>query len=218
MRCATAPRRASSVRNRPFHARSRLRGLHLALTQVEPSLTIGQRVVSLAGEHRNLIRRGFTEHTGELPVHGVPATEAKWSTWKRYCGAAGISMGRAISVLRTMWNASSWPSPARSLRSIPPACRDPDPSRPLLSTCRHRATCCVCVWFPRGSVRKARSWSMALSWPRWSWLACSLVPSASVSGIDHHLGGFSSITSSSSAAGTSTSCAAGCTSDSPPPW
>jgi hypothetical protein len=29
----------------------------------------------------------------------VPATEAKWSTWKRYCGAAGISMGRAISVL-----------------------------------------------------------------------------------------------------------------------
>jgi hypothetical protein len=29
----------------------------------------------------------------------VPATEAKWSTWKRYCGAAGTSMGQAISVL-----------------------------------------------------------------------------------------------------------------------
>lgn len=26
----------------------------------------------------------------------VPVTEAKWSTWKRYCDAAGISMGRAI--------------------------------------------------------------------------------------------------------------------------
>jgi hypothetical protein len=26
----------------------------------------------------------------------VPVTEAQWSTWKRYCDAAGISMGRAI--------------------------------------------------------------------------------------------------------------------------
>ncbi|MGF1616861.1 MAG: SEC-C metal-binding domain-containing protein [Acidimicrobiia bacterium] len=30
---------------------------------------------------------------------GVPVTEAQWSTWKRYCGAAGISMGRAITTL-----------------------------------------------------------------------------------------------------------------------
>jgi hypothetical protein len=29
----------------------------------------------------------------------VSATEATWSTWKRYCDAAGISMGRAIMVL-----------------------------------------------------------------------------------------------------------------------
>jgi hypothetical protein len=29
----------------------------------------------------------------------VPATGAKWSTWKRYCDAAGISMGRAIMAL-----------------------------------------------------------------------------------------------------------------------
>jgi hypothetical protein len=29
----------------------------------------------------------------------VPATKAKWSTWKRYCDAAGISMGRAIMTL-----------------------------------------------------------------------------------------------------------------------
>lgn len=26
----------------------------------------------------------------------VPVTGAKWSTWKRYCDAAGVSMGRAI--------------------------------------------------------------------------------------------------------------------------
>ena len=29
----------------------------------------------------------------------VPMTPATWSTWKRYCDAAGVSMGRAIAVL-----------------------------------------------------------------------------------------------------------------------
>jgi hypothetical protein len=29
----------------------------------------------------------------------VPVTAAKWSTWKRYCDSAGISMGRAIVAL-----------------------------------------------------------------------------------------------------------------------
>ncbi len=29
----------------------------------------------------------------------VPANGAKWSTWKRYCDAAGISMGRAVTML-----------------------------------------------------------------------------------------------------------------------
>jgi uncharacterized protein YecA (UPF0149 family) len=29
----------------------------------------------------------------------VPVTEAKWSTWKRYCVSAGVSMGRAIVAL-----------------------------------------------------------------------------------------------------------------------
>ncbi len=29
----------------------------------------------------------------------VPVTAAKWSTWKRYCESAGISMGRAIATL-----------------------------------------------------------------------------------------------------------------------
>ncbi|CAN5856113.1 hypothetical protein BH23ACT4_BH23ACT4_14030 [soil metagenome] len=29
----------------------------------------------------------------------VPVTAAKWATWKRYCDAAGISMGRAVAAL-----------------------------------------------------------------------------------------------------------------------
>lgn len=29
----------------------------------------------------------------------VPATGAKWSTWKRYCDSVGVSMGRAVAVL-----------------------------------------------------------------------------------------------------------------------
>ena len=29
----------------------------------------------------------------------VPVTAAKWATWKRYCEAAGTSMGRAIAAL-----------------------------------------------------------------------------------------------------------------------
>ena len=29
----------------------------------------------------------------------VPATGATWSTWKRYCDAAGVSMGRAVAML-----------------------------------------------------------------------------------------------------------------------
>jgi hypothetical protein len=29
----------------------------------------------------------------------VPATWAKWSTWKRYCDSVGVSMGRAVVML-----------------------------------------------------------------------------------------------------------------------
>jgi len=29
----------------------------------------------------------------------LPLSEALWSTWRRYCDASGISMGRAITVL-----------------------------------------------------------------------------------------------------------------------
>jgi hypothetical protein len=34
-----------------------------------------------------------------LRTRRVPATGAKWATWKRYCDAAGISMGRAVTLL-----------------------------------------------------------------------------------------------------------------------
>ncbi len=47
----------------------------------------------------------------------VPATAAKWATWKRYCDSAGVSMGRAVTMLidRELINmfgestASEWP-------------------------------------------------------------------------------------------------------------
>ncbi|MDH3426470.1 MAG: hypothetical protein OEM22_07355, partial [Acidimicrobiia bacterium] len=29
----------------------------------------------------------------------VPVTASKWSTWKRYCDSAGISMGRALAAM-----------------------------------------------------------------------------------------------------------------------
>jgi len=29
----------------------------------------------------------------------VPVSDAMWSTWRRYCGALGVSMGRGIGVL-----------------------------------------------------------------------------------------------------------------------
>lgn len=29
----------------------------------------------------------------------MPVSDAKWSTWRRYCEAAGVSMGRAIVTL-----------------------------------------------------------------------------------------------------------------------
>ena len=29
----------------------------------------------------------------------VPATGAKWATWKRYCDSVGVSMGRAVAML-----------------------------------------------------------------------------------------------------------------------
>ncbi|MGH8870671.1 MAG: hypothetical protein ACRDWS_01685 [Acidimicrobiia bacterium] len=45
-------------------------------------------------DRRLLARLGGDEH---FRMVRVPVTAAKWSTWKRYCDAAGVSMGRAIA-------------------------------------------------------------------------------------------------------------------------
>ena len=53
------------------------------------------------GASANLDRRLLAEFDRDERFHMVrlPVSPAKWSTWKRYCGAAGISMGRAIVTL-----------------------------------------------------------------------------------------------------------------------
>jgi len=38
-------------------------------------------------------------HDERYQIVRVPISEAAWSTWRRYCGAVGISMGRAIASL-----------------------------------------------------------------------------------------------------------------------
>ena len=49
----------------------------------------------------NLDRRLLAEldRDEQFQMVRVPVSPAKWSTWKRYCGAAGISMGRGIVAL-----------------------------------------------------------------------------------------------------------------------
>ncbi len=39
------------------------------------------------------------DHDERYQMVRVPVSVAVWSTWKRYCGALGISMGRAIVAL-----------------------------------------------------------------------------------------------------------------------
>ena len=53
------------------------------------------------GALANLDRRLLAELDREEQYRmvRVPVSPAKWSIWKRYCGAAGISMGRAIVAL-----------------------------------------------------------------------------------------------------------------------
>ena len=53
------------------------------------------------GALANLDRRLLAESDRDERFHMVriPVSPAKWSTWKRYCGAEGISMGRAIVAL-----------------------------------------------------------------------------------------------------------------------
>jgi len=52
---------------------------------------------TLARIDRRLLARLDQDETFRMVR--VPVTEAQWSTWKRYCDAAGISMGRAIVAL-----------------------------------------------------------------------------------------------------------------------
>jgi len=39
------------------------------------------------------------DHEESWQMVRVPVSDAMWSTWRRYCGALGVSMGRAIGVL-----------------------------------------------------------------------------------------------------------------------
>ena len=52
---------------------------------------------TLARVDRKLLARLGQDETYRMVR--VPAAAAKWSTWKRYCETAGISMGRAIVAL-----------------------------------------------------------------------------------------------------------------------
>ena len=52
---------------------------------------------TLARIDRRLLARLDQDETFRMVR--VPVTEAQWSTWKRFCDAAGISMGRAIVAL-----------------------------------------------------------------------------------------------------------------------
>ena len=52
---------------------------------------------SLARIDRKLLAR--LDHEQTFVMVRVPVTAAKWSTWKRFCDAAGISMGRAVAIL-----------------------------------------------------------------------------------------------------------------------
>jgi len=53
------------------------------------------------GALANLDRRLLAEFDRDerFRMVRVPVSPAKWSTWKRYCGVAGISVGRAIVTL-----------------------------------------------------------------------------------------------------------------------
>ena len=48
----------------------------------------------------------------------VPVTPAKWSTWKRYCDSAGISMGRAVVALIDRELAGAFDDPGREVSPV----------------------------------------------------------------------------------------------------
>ncbi len=53
------------------------------------------------GRLAKIDQRVFAEldHTGGVQMVKVPASDAAWSTWRRYCEAMGLSMGAAVARL-----------------------------------------------------------------------------------------------------------------------
>jgi len=43
--------------------------------------------------------RSSLDHEEGVQLVKVPVSEAVWSTWRRYCEAVGVPMGRALSIL-----------------------------------------------------------------------------------------------------------------------
>lgn len=43
--------------------------------------------------------RSEMEHDEQIHLVKVPVSEAVWSTWRRYCDGAGVSMGRGLAIL-----------------------------------------------------------------------------------------------------------------------
>ena len=59
------------------------------------SITVDRRV--LANVDRRLLSE--MDHEAGTQLVKVPVSDAVWSTWRRYCEAVGLSMGRGLAVL-----------------------------------------------------------------------------------------------------------------------
>ncbi len=58
-------------------------------------MSLGRQI--LAKVDRRLLSE--LDHTKGVQLVKVPASEAVWSTWRRYCDAVGVPMGRGLAVL-----------------------------------------------------------------------------------------------------------------------
>ncbi len=58
-------------------------------------MTVDRRL--LANVDRRLLSE--MDHTEDVQLVKVPVSDAMWSTWRRYCDAVGVSMGRGLAVL-----------------------------------------------------------------------------------------------------------------------
>ena len=47
------------------------------------------------------------DHAQGVQLVNVPVSEAVWSTWRRYCEAVGIPMGRALAILLRLFSVAS---------------------------------------------------------------------------------------------------------------